>query len=110
MSEDDQRAFREAMNGVRPLPPYERVPARPAPGAVARPARAAAGQVLRESLLPPEDPAVLDSGAELSFRRAGVRHLATFGKTKKQKVGLRGTGHLAEPDAKKIKETLPYSR
>jgi DNA-nicking Smr family endonuclease len=61
------------MNGVRPLPPCKRVPARPAPGAVARFARADAGQVLRESLLPPEDPAVLDSGAELSFRRAGVR-------------------------------------
>ena len=49
-------------------------------------------------------------GGKVKFRRAGVRHLATFGKTKKQKVGLRGTGHLTEMDAKKIKATLPYSR
>jgi len=47
---------------------------------------------------------------KVKFRRAGVRHLATFGKTKKQKVGLRGTGHLADMDAKKIKQSLPYSR
>jgi large subunit ribosomal protein L35 len=47
---------------------------------------------------------------EVKFRRAGVRHLATFGKTKKQKVNLRGTGHLSEMDAKKIKECFPYAR
>ena len=47
---------------------------------------------------------------EVKFRRAGVRHLATFGKTKKQKVQLRGTGHLTEMDAKKIKECFPYAR
>ena len=49
------------------------------------------------------------SGA-VKFRRAGVRHLATFGKTAKQKAQLRGTGHLTESDAKKIKECFPYSR
>lgn len=49
-------------------------------------------------------------GGKVKFRRAGVRHLATFGKTKKQKVGLRGTSHLGDSDAKKIKEALPYSR
>jgi len=49
------------------------------------------------------------SGA-VKFRRAGVRHLATFGKTKKQRVGLRGTGHLKSEDAKKIKECFPYAR
>jgi len=47
---------------------------------------------------------------KVKFRRAGVRHLATFGKTKKQKRQLRGTGQLTPMDAKKIKETLPYSR
>ena len=52
---------------------------------------------------------VKKSGA-VKFRRAGVRHLATFGKAKKQKVQLRGTGHLDESDAKKIKECFPYSR
>jgi len=52
---------------------------------------------------------VKKSGA-VKFRRAGVRHLATFGKTKKQKVGLRGTSHLGDGDAKKIKECFPYGR
>jgi large subunit ribosomal protein L35 len=47
---------------------------------------------------------------KVKFRRAGVRHLATFGKEKKQKVGLRGTGHLGDEDAKKIKECFPYQR
>jgi large subunit ribosomal protein L35 len=49
-------------------------------------------------------------GGKVKFRHAGVRHLATFGKSKKQKVGLRGTGHLTKMDAKKIKASLPYSR
>ena len=52
---------------------------------------------------------VKKSGA-VKFRRAGVRHLATFGKTHKQKVGLRGTSHLDQSDAKKIKECFPYAR
>jgi large subunit ribosomal protein L35 len=49
-------------------------------------------------------------GGKVKFRRAGVRHLATFGKTKKQRVHLRGTDHLSPMDAKKVKETLPYAR
>ena len=72
MTDDDQRAFEEAMNGVRPLPPRERVAAPPAPP-VAQFARADAQQVLVESLLPPEDPALLDTGEEVSFRRPWVR-------------------------------------
>lgn len=52
---------------------------------------------------------VKKSGA-VKFRHAGVRHLATFGKTHKQKVGLRGTSHLDESDAKKVKECFPYAR
>jgi large subunit ribosomal protein L35 len=47
---------------------------------------------------------------QVKFRRAGVRHLATFGKTTKQKRNLRGRNHLGAEDAKKIKETLPYTR
>jgi large subunit ribosomal protein L35 len=47
---------------------------------------------------------------KVKFRRAGVRHLATFGKTKKQKVGLRGTSHLDQSDEKKVKEMFPYAR
>ncbi|HET6411934.1 MAG TPA: 50S ribosomal protein L35 [Anaeromyxobacter sp.] len=46
----------------------------------------------------------------VKFRRAGVRHLATFGKTKKQKRHLRGTGHLSPMDERKIKESFPYAR
>ena len=49
-------------------------------------------------------------GGRVKFRRAGVRHLATFGKTKKQKRGLRGTSHLTSMDEKKIKENFPYAR
>lgn len=72
MTDDDQRAFEEAMNGVRPLPPRERVAAPPAPP-VTQFSRADAQQVLVESLLPPEDPAVLDTGEEVAFRRPWVR-------------------------------------
>jgi DNA-nicking Smr family endonuclease len=72
MTDDDQRAFEEAMNGVRPLPPRERVAGPPAPP-VAQFARADAQQVLVESLLPPEDPALLDTGEEISFRRPWIR-------------------------------------
>lgn len=73
MSDDDQRAFQEAMHGVRPLPPRERIAAPPPVPAVAQFSRADAEQVLIESLLPPEDPALLDTGEELSFRRPWIR-------------------------------------
>jgi DNA-nicking Smr family endonuclease len=72
MSDDDLRAFREAMNGVRPLPPREAAVAAPKPRPEARFTRAAEREVLRESLLPPADPALLDTGEELAFRRPGV--------------------------------------
>jgi len=73
MSEDDERAFREAMNEVRPLPTPANPPAAPKPRPVARFTRAEQQEVLRESLLPPEDPSVLDTGEELVFRRPGIR-------------------------------------
>jgi large subunit ribosomal protein L35 len=47
---------------------------------------------------------------KVKFRRAGARHLATFGKTKKQKRHLKGTDHLTQVDQKKILECFPYSR
>jgi large subunit ribosomal protein L35 len=47
---------------------------------------------------------------KVKFRRAGARHLATFGKTKKQKRHLNGTDHLDPSDQKKIKECFPYGR
>jgi DNA-nicking Smr family endonuclease len=72
MSDDDLRAFREAMNGVRPMPPRDSPVAAPKPRPEARFARAEEREVLRESLLPPDDPALLDTGEELVFRRPGV--------------------------------------
>jgi DNA-nicking Smr family endonuclease len=72
MTDDDERAFREAMSGVRPLPPQGR-PTPPRPPAVARFARDDRRQVLRESLLPPADPTVLESGEEVAFRRPWIR-------------------------------------
>jgi DNA-nicking Smr family endonuclease len=73
VSEDDERAFRDAMSGVRALPVREHVTHVPKPPPVARFSRAEERDVLRESLLPPADPAVLDTGEELSFRRPGIR-------------------------------------
>jgi len=73
MTEDDKRAFLEAMNDVRPLPARETLTAAPKPRPVARFARADEQAVLRESLLPPDDPAAMDSGDEVAFRRAWVR-------------------------------------
>ncbi len=73
MSEDDERAFREAMSDVRPLRQSGHRPTAPKPAAVARFTRAEQEQVLLESLLPPEDPSILDTGEEILFRRPGVR-------------------------------------
>ena len=73
MSDEDLRAFREAMNGVRRRPARETAVAPPKPPPEARFARADEREVLRESLLPPADPALLDTGEALSFRRPGVR-------------------------------------
>ena len=74
MSEDDQRAFREAMNGVRPLP------------ARARPCGAAPSRARSRVLRAPTNArccaracchrritALLDTGDELSFRRRWIR-------------------------------------
>ena len=73
MSEDDQRAFREAMNGVRPLPARDAVASAPRPRAGARLAGAGPCAELAESPLPPPDPAALDPAGKLAFRRPGIR-------------------------------------
>lgn len=73
MSEDDERAFRAAMSDVRPLPERGHRPPAPKPAPVARFTRAEQQQVLQESLLPPDDPSLLDTGEEIVFRRPGVR-------------------------------------
>jgi DNA-nicking Smr family endonuclease len=70
VSEDDERAFRAAMTDVRQLPAGTPRPGAPKPEAVTR---AEQLDVLKESLLPPADPALLDTGEEIVFRRPGVR-------------------------------------
>ena len=61
------------MAGVRPMPRQPAAPARPRPRATARFTRAASRDLLHDSLSQPENPAVLEIGDDLNFRRAFVR-------------------------------------
>ncbi len=62
------------MAGVRPLPQApRRARARPRPRSLAGFTRAGSQELLRESHATAADPAVLDAGDELSFRRTYVR-------------------------------------
>jgi DNA-nicking Smr family endonuclease len=70
--DQDEKLFRDAMRGVRPLPAPVEKPAAPKPAPKARFTRADQRNVLKESLLPPDDPALLETGDELRFRRPGV--------------------------------------
>ena len=76
MSDDEDRearAFREAMRDVRRLQRGGKAERKaPKPPAKARFTRADQVEVLRESLLPPPDEAVLSTGDELSFRRPHI--------------------------------------
>jgi DNA-nicking Smr family endonuclease len=75
MSEFDEeaRAFREAMRDVRRLKRASGgVPQTPRPPPRARFPRADQLEVLKESLQPPSDAALLDTGDELNFRRPHV--------------------------------------
>jgi DNA-nicking Smr family endonuclease len=73
VEDDESRAFREAMRGVRRLRRAARPrPATPKPAPEARFMRADQAAVLRESLEGPLDEAVIDTGDELSFRRPHV--------------------------------------
>ena len=63
--------FREATRDVKRLATRTR-PAKPKPKPAAKFTRADRQAVLRESLEGPEDPGLLESGEEISFRRAGV--------------------------------------
>jgi DNA-nicking Smr family endonuclease len=72
--DDDVHAFRRAVADVRPLTPRARATtpnARPRPRA--RFSRAEREEVLRESLVAPVDPAALQTGEHLAFRRPAVR-------------------------------------
>lgn len=73
MSDSDERdLFRALMRDVKRLRIKERHAARPKPAPKARFTRADQLDVLRESLMPPADEALLDTGDELSFRRPHV--------------------------------------
>ncbi len=70
--DSDDDLFRDAMRDVRKLPSNVAQPARPKPPAEARFTRADQKDVLAESLLDPDDPALLETGDELRFRRPGI--------------------------------------
>jgi len=72
MKDDDKRLFRDAMSGVRRLRPATARPQKGKPKARATFARRDEAQVLLESLeLRPGD-LLVETGDELTFRRAGV--------------------------------------
>ena len=48
-------------------------------------------------------------GGKVKFRKVGARHRA-LAKSPERNRRARGTGHLANMDAKKVKELFPYSR
>jgi DNA-nicking Smr family endonuclease len=102
--DDDSSEFRRAMADVRRLPQRPRVTARPKPHPVARHARAERADVLRESLIVPADPAALDTGEHMSFRRAAVRE-ETLRKLKRgqfsveAEIDLHGLGRHAAHEA-----------
>ena len=64
--------FRKATRDVKPLPVKKVVADKPQPKPRARFARADNHAVLRESLGPIADPALLETGDEISFRRPGI--------------------------------------
>jgi len=68
----DRELFREAVRDVRRLSSATRNIEHPKPAPKARFMRADQREVLRESLLPVTDPALLETGDELSFRRDGI--------------------------------------
>ncbi len=71
--DEDNLTFREAMRDVRRLRDSDkRPPSGPKPPPRARFTRADQQEVLRESLLPPSDEALLATGDELSFRRPHI--------------------------------------
>ena len=89
--DEDERLFREAVRGVRPLEEASRRPERPKPRPVARFSRADRQAVLEESLRePPPDPA-LAGGEELVFQRGGPQPVLL---RKLRRGGFRVQGEL----------------
>lgn len=68
----DKDLFRKAMREVKPLPAGNAAPQAPKPAPEARFTRLDEQDVLRESLLPPADESLLNTGDELMFRRPNV--------------------------------------
>jgi DNA-nicking Smr family endonuclease len=104
MAEDDDETFRDAMRGVRPLRRTASRPSAPRPRAIARFARAEASAVLRDSLAPPDDASMLESGDELAFARPGtspeiVRRLRRGRWAVQAEIDLHGLGRQAAHDA-----------
>ena len=74
-AEDDTELFRSAMRDVQRLPDNAPAPATTSkPSPRARFTRADQQEVLRESLHAVDDPALLETGDELNFRRDHVPH------------------------------------
>jgi len=69
--DDSDDLFRKAMRDVKPLP-VKKVADKPKPKPRARFTRADRQAVLRERVEPIADPAVLETGDEISFRRPGI--------------------------------------
>jgi len=70
---EERDLFRDAMRDVQPRAPTVDTPIQPPkPRPSARFTRADQQQVLMETLLPVDDPALLETGDELSFRRDHV--------------------------------------
>lgn len=70
--DEETELFREAVRDVRRLAKKAERPAKPKPAAEARFKRADEREVLKESLGAALDPALLETGDELSFRRHGI--------------------------------------
>ena len=70
---DDDELFRRAMDGVQPLDHRKEPPRRKKPAPRARFTRAEERDVLWESLHGALDPADIESGDELSYRRPGIQ-------------------------------------
>lgn len=104
MGDEDDRIFREAMRGVRRMREPADRPAPPRPRAVARFTRAETAAVLRESLGPPPEAALLESADELGFAGQGtprdaLRRLRRGQYAVQAAIDLHGLGRAAAHEA-----------
>lgn len=72
--EDERRLFRESVGRVRPLEHKQPPPARPKPAPIPRQSQVNAEQALQEMAKGHLDPAVIETGEELSYARPGLKH------------------------------------